>query len=92
MSTKIYTWKSGITNILCQKCADHMFIEMLDKIIDDNMHLTPDELQNLDSVRELEFVDVDGVDCQFPCQPININKTTGQPECISTRFNSNHDD
>lgn len=86
MSTKIYTWKDGSTNILCDKCADHMFITLTDRIVRKNMHLTASEIDDLESLRELELMDADAVDCKFPCQPINKNQI-GEPECISTRFN-----
>ena len=86
MTVKIYTWKSGQTNILCDNCADHMIVTLINRVIENNPDLTPDEYQNLDSMKELDFMDTNAVECKFKCQPINKDTITGLPVCLSDLY------
>ena len=67
---KIYTWKSGVKNILCDKCADEMFFKLMDRIVCKYPNLTKEQYQELDSVKELNDLDITAQITDLKCQPI----------------------
>lgn len=67
---KVYTWKSGVENILCDECADEMFFKLMDKVVRKYPNLTQEQYQELDSVKELAYMDANSKETALKCQPI----------------------
>lgn len=66
---KVYTWKSGLESILCDECADEMFTKLMDRIVRKHPNLTQKEYQELDSIKELEYMDENSKETTLKCQP-----------------------
>ena len=82
MTIKIYTWKSGQTNTLCDSCADDMFFTLMNRVVKNNPGLTKDELQNLDSMKELDYMDQNSKELPFLfCNPIQKDEL-GNSVCL----------
>lgn len=82
MTVKIYTWKSGETNILCDACADHMFFTLIDRVVKNNPELSEDQLRNLDSIKQLNHIDQTAQEINSHCQPIETD-IDGNTICYS---------
>lgn len=67
---KVYTWKSGLENVLCDECADEMFTKLMDRIVRKHPNLTQEQYQELDSIKELEYMDENSKETTLKCQPI----------------------
>lgn len=67
---KVYTWKSGVESILCDECADEMFTKLMDRIVRKHPNLTQKQYQELDSIKELEYMDENSKETTLKCQPI----------------------
>ena len=83
MTIKIYTWKSGKTNTLCDACADDMFFTLMNRVVKNNPGLSQDQLKDLDSMKELNYMDQNSKESTFLfCNPIHKD-ALGNPVCLS---------
>lgn len=92
MPVQRYTWRSGKTNTLCDKCSDEMFLSLVQRVIREHPDLTSDQLQELEPIQEL--VELDATAVEVPgqnCQPIHTNRL-GIPTCFSQPFQDYYDD
>jgi len=83
MTIKTYTWKSGQTNTLCDACAEHMFFTLMNRVLKKNPGLSKDEFQNLDSIKEIDYMDQNSKQSTFLfCNPIYKDES-GNVVCLT---------
>ena len=78
---KIYTWKSGETNILCDACAEDMFSSIYRQIEMMNPDVFQEQLMEFESYKEVEETNMNAIQTSIPCQPVRKDDL-GNPMCI----------